>query len=127
MDIRIPSLLRIKPDTLFKLGKYLRKHGFDRIALCYGEGIEELVGRSIRISLDSSEITVVRQEVVHSNDVTDIMGVAFHLPRGTQAVVAVGGGVAVDAGSALPPLIHHAAIPMLRTSRNTMAARRIMS
>jgi glycerol-1-phosphate dehydrogenase [NAD(P)+] len=26
------------------------------------------------------------------------MGVAFHLPRGTQAVVAVGGGVAVDAG-----------------------------
>ena len=55
MDIRIPSLLRIKPDTLFKLGKYLRKHGFDRIALCYGEGIEELVGRSIRISLDSSE------------------------------------------------------------------------
>lgn len=98
MDIRIPSLLRIKPDTLFKLGKYLRKHGFDRIALCYGEGIEDLVGRSIRISLDSSEITVVRQEVVHSNDVTDIMGVAFHLPRGTQAVVAVGGGVAVDAG-----------------------------
>jgi glycerol-1-phosphate dehydrogenase [NAD(P)+] len=98
MDIRIPSLLRIKPDTLFKLGKYLRKYGFGRVALFYGEGIEDLVGRSIRISLDSSEITVVRQEVVHSNDITDLMSVAFDLPRGTQAVVAVGGGVAVDAG-----------------------------
>lgn len=98
MDIRIPSLLRIKPDTLFKLGKYLRKNGFGRIALFYGEGIEDLVGRSIRISLDSSEITVVRQEVVHGNDVADLMTVAFDLPRDTQAVVAVGGGVAVDAG-----------------------------
>ena len=98
MDIRIPSLLRIKPDTLFKLGKYLRKNGFDRIALLYGEGIEDLVGRSIRISLDSSEITVVRREVVHGNDVADLLSVAFDLPRGTQAVVAVGGGVAVDAG-----------------------------
>lgn len=98
MEIRIPSLLRIKPDTLFKLGKYLRKNGFDRIALFYGEGIEDLVGRSIRISLDSSEIAVLRQDVVRSNDVDDIVGVAFHLPRGTQAVVAVGGGVAVDAG-----------------------------
>jgi glycerol-1-phosphate dehydrogenase [NAD(P)+] len=98
MDIRIPSLLRIKPDALFKIGKYLRKNGFDRIALLFGEGIEDLVGKSIRISLDSSEITVVRQDVVGSNDVNDIMGVAFHLPRGTQAVVAVGGGVAVDAG-----------------------------
>jgi glycerol-1-phosphate dehydrogenase [NAD(P)+] len=98
VDIRIPSLLRIKPDTLFKLGKYLRKYGFDRIALCYGEGIEDLVGRSVRISLDSSEITVVRQEVIRGNDVSDLMSVAFELPRGTQAVVAVGGGVAVDAG-----------------------------
>lgn len=98
MDIRIPSLLRIKPDTLFKLGKYLRKNGFGRIALFFGDGIEDLVGKSIRISLDSSEITVVRQEVIRGNDVTDIMGVAFHLPRGTQAIVAVGGGVAVDAG-----------------------------
>jgi len=98
MDIRIPSLLRIKPDTLFKLGKYLRKNGFGRIALFFGDGIEDLVGKSIRISLDSSEITVVHQEVIRSNDVTDIMGVAFHLPRGTQAIVAVGGGVAVDGG-----------------------------
>lgn len=98
MDIRIPSLLRIKPDTLFKLGKYLRKNGFGRIALFYGEGIEDLVGKSVRISLDSSEITVARQDVIRSNDINDIMGVAFHLPRGTQAVVAVGGGVAVDAG-----------------------------
>ena len=98
MDIRIPSLLRIKPDALFKLGKYLRKNGFDRIVLFYGDGIEELVGQSVRISLASSEIAVLTQQTVHSNDVLDIVSTAFHLPRGSQAIVAVGGGVAVDVG-----------------------------
>jgi len=98
MDIRIPSLLRIKPDALFKLGKYLRKNGFDRITLFYGDGIEDLLGRSVRISLASSEIVVLAQQTVHSNDVNDIVSRAFHLPRGTQAIVAVGGGVAVDVG-----------------------------
>jgi len=53
MDIRIPSLLRIKPDALFKLGKYLRTNGFGRITLFYGDGIEDLVGKSVRISLAS--------------------------------------------------------------------------
>jgi glycerol-1-phosphate dehydrogenase [NAD(P)+] len=98
MDIRIPSLLRIKPDALFKLGKYLRKNGFDRITLIYGDGIEGLVGQSVRISLASSEITVLSQQTVAGNDVTDIVARAFHLPRGTQAIVAVGGGVAIDVG-----------------------------
>ncbi len=98
MEIRIPSLLRIKPDALFKLGKYLRKYGFDRIALFYGEGIEDLVGQSVRISLASSEITVVTQQIALSNDADAIVSTAFRLPRGTQAIVAVGGGVAVDVG-----------------------------
>ena len=31
-------------------------------------------------------------------DVADLLSVAFDLPRGTQAIVAVGGGLAVDAG-----------------------------
>jgi glycerol-1-phosphate dehydrogenase [NAD(P)+] len=98
MDIRIPSLLRVKPNALYKLGKYLRKNGFHQIALFYGEGIAALVGQSVQISLDSSEIEVVSQETVRGNDVADIVSTAFRLPRGAQAIVAVGGGVAVDVG-----------------------------
>ena len=98
MDIRIPSLLRIKPNALYKLGKYLRKNGFHRIALYYGEGIADLVGQKVEISLDSSEIQVVTEETVHGNDVAEIVSSAFRLPREAQAIVAVGGGVAVDFG-----------------------------
>ena len=80
MEIRIPSLLRIKPNALYKLGKYLRKNGFHRIALYYGEGIADLVGQKVEISLDSSEIQVVTRETVHGNDVTEIVSSAFRLP-----------------------------------------------
>ena len=81
MDIRIPSLLRIKPNALYKLGKYLRKNGFHRVALFYGEGMADLVGTNIAISLDSSEIDVVSERTVHGNDVSEVVSAAFALPR----------------------------------------------
>ena len=61
MDIRITSLLRIKPNALYKLGKYLRKNGFHRVALFYGQGMADVVGKNVAISLESSEIEVVGQ------------------------------------------------------------------
>ena len=99
MDIRIPSLLRIKPNALYKLGKYLRKNGFHRIALFYGEGIADLVGQKVEISLDSSEIQVRhRGDRARQRRRRDRRHSAFRLPREAQAIVAVGGGMAVDFG-----------------------------
>lgn len=94
--IQIPTLLRIKPNTLYKLGKYLRRNGFHTIALFYGEGMAELVGQIVDISLDSSEIKIRYTETVTSHDIEAVVASAFALPRQTDAIVAVGGGVAVD-------------------------------
>ena len=99
MDIRIPSLLRIKPDALYKLGKYLRKNGFHRIALFYGEGIAELVGQKC----PRSRSTPRRSRSSPSRPCTATTSPrscrsAFRLPREAQAIVAVGGGLAVDFG-----------------------------
>jgi len=96
VQIQIPSLLRIKPHALYKLGKYLRKSGFTCVALFYGEGIKDLVGETVEISLDSSEIRVSVEEVVKHNAIEDVVAGAFRIPREAQAIVAVGGGVAVD-------------------------------
>ena len=63
-QIQIPTLLRIKANTLHKLGKYLRRNDFHRVAVFYGEGMRELLGEKVDISLDSSEIRVVRTEVL---------------------------------------------------------------
>ncbi len=95
-QLQLPALLRIKPNTLYKLGKYLRRSTFHRVVLYYGEGIQELVGQTVDISLDSSEIRVVRTEVVTGNDVEQIVATAFSLPSKFDAIVAVGGGLAVD-------------------------------
>ena len=95
-EIQIPTLLRNKPNTLYKLGEYLRRNGFHRIALYYGEGMQDVLGQTVEISLDSSEIKVSGTEVVTGNDIEDVITSAFALPRGTDAIVAVGGGMAID-------------------------------
>lgn len=95
-EIQIPTLLRNKPNTLYKLGKYLRRNSFHRIALYYGEGMREMVGQTVDISLDSSEIKVAATEVVTGNDIEDVITSAFALPRSADAIVAVGGGMAID-------------------------------
>ena len=94
--IQIPTLLRIKPNTLYKLGKYLRRNGFNRIALFYGQGIQEMLGQVVEISLDSSEIKARHVETVTTNDIEAVVTSTFALPRSTDAIVAVGGGLAID-------------------------------
>lgn len=95
-EIQIPTLLRIKPNTLYKLGKYLRRNGFNRIALYYGEGMQDVLGQTVEISLDSSEIKVACTQVVATSEIESIIASAFKLPRRATAIVAVGGGVAID-------------------------------
>lgn len=81
-EIQIPSLLRIKPHAIYKLGKYLRTNGLHTIALDRGEGIMDLLGEVVGISLDSSEITVAAREVATSHAVEDVVHGAFRLPTG---------------------------------------------
>ena len=96
MEITIPSLLRIKPDALHKIGKYLRGEGFTKIALYYGEGIKELFDSTIRISLETADIKVVHEEVAGTNDIEAIFASSLHLPAKLDAVVAIGGGKVID-------------------------------
>ncbi|HEX3020485.1 MAG TPA: iron-containing alcohol dehydrogenase family protein [Chitinispirillaceae bacterium] len=96
MEISIPTLLRIKPNAMFKLGKYLRKEHFTRIALFYGESLKDLFNEQLKISFDSSEIDVKFEEVVSTNAVEDIFKSAFNLPSGIHAIVAIGGGKVID-------------------------------
>ncbi len=96
MEISIPTLLRIKPNAMYKMGKYLRKENFTRIALFYGEGLKSLFDEQLRISFDSSEIKVTFEEVVYSNAVEDIFKSAFNLPPAIDAIVAIGGGKVID-------------------------------
>lgn len=96
MNITIPSLLRIKPGALAKLGKYLRNSGYLKIGLFTSDGIRGVVEPALSVSLDSSEIKIVYAETVTDNRIEDVFESAFAVPQGVDALVAVGGGKAID-------------------------------
>ena len=96
MEITVPSLLRIKPDALHKIGKYLRGESFMNVALYYGEGIKELFENTIRISLETADVKVVHEEVAGTNDIQAIFDSSLRLPTKLDAVVAIGGGKVID-------------------------------
>ncbi|MDY0300575.1 MAG: iron-containing alcohol dehydrogenase family protein [Trichlorobacter sp.] len=96
MEIKIPSLLRIKPNALHKLGKYVRQESFTKVAVFWGTGIKNLFSNIIDVSFASSSIEVVYEEEVTGNNIDDAFAASKRLPFETQLVIAVGGGMAVD-------------------------------
>ncbi len=96
MEITIPSLLRIKPKALNKIGKYLRHDNLQNIALFYGEGIQELFAEKILISFESSEIKILHKEIITTNKIDQIFQSSLQIPHKTQAIVAIGGGKTLD-------------------------------
>jgi glycerol-1-phosphate dehydrogenase [NAD(P)+] len=96
MEIIVPSLLRIKPNALHKLGKYLRNESFSQIALFYGEGLKPMLAETVEISLASSEIKIAHEGVAASNDIEVIFQDSLFLPQKLDAIVAIGGGKVID-------------------------------
>jgi len=96
MEIIVPSLLRIKPNALHKIGKYLRDERFSQIALFYGEGLKPLFAQTVEISLVSSEIKVIHEGVAVSNDIETIFQDSLAMPQKLDAIVAIGGGKVID-------------------------------
>ena len=95
--IQIPTLLRIKPNTLYKSGKYLRRNGFDRDrpVLRRGDGRPPRPDRG-DLAGQFRDRRAESTHTVSGNDIEDVVTSAFGLSRSTDAIVAVGGGMAID-------------------------------
>ncbi len=106
MEINIPSLLRIKPGALSKIGKYLKGSGWNRVALFWGEGIKDLVGSTVKISFSTAGIDQISESTIDSNDIEKIIQSSLALPANLDAIVAIGGGKALDAGKYFAYLLH---------------------
>jgi glycerol-1-phosphate dehydrogenase [NAD(P)+] len=96
MEISIPTLLRIKPEAINKIGKYLRNERLMKIAIFYGVGMKDILSERINISLESSEVRILHEETVTTNDIDSIFQSSVALPSPTAAIVAVGGGKVID-------------------------------
>lgn len=94
-QIEIPYLLKIGCGKIEKVGKYLFDKDMTQIALFMGDGIEDVLGPTLRLSLSSWGINIAYEQVVTDVDITAITNTAFFLPPCT-AIVGVGGGKALD-------------------------------
>jgi len=105
MNIVIPSLLRIKPNALNKIGKYLRVTDWSEVAVLWGEGLRERFGGTVQISLDATDTRLLFEADATTHDIEELFRLSLRLPPQLKALVAIGGGRAIDCAKYLAHLI----------------------
>lgn len=105
MNIVIPSLLRIKPHSLNKIGKYLRASGWSEVALFWGDGLRERFGSTVQVSLDATDTILAFESAASSHDIEVLFAESLRIPPRVGALVAIGGGRAIDCTKYLAHLL----------------------
>lgn len=94
--ISIPSLVRIKPGALARLGIYLERAKHARIVVLASEGLPETVRSVVHQSLKEHAIDIADWKDIQDNRF-EYAGVTFRdLPGRVSAVIGLGGGKALD-------------------------------
>ena len=94
----IPTLVRVKPGALDRLGIYAERHEFWRIALFFSEDLDErLIGR-LMASLRARKIEILQQTPVGSLGFENVTDLFRECPRNADAIIGFGGGKALDVG-----------------------------
>jgi glycerol-1-phosphate dehydrogenase [NAD(P)+] len=95
-QIAIPTLVRVKPAALERVGLYLRRAGHTRVVVLQSQGLvaplPERLARSLR---EQALDTLATIEIAH-HDLEGAAQLFAALPRGVSAIVGLGGGKALD-------------------------------
>ncbi|MDL2267638.1 iron-containing alcohol dehydrogenase family protein [Desulfovibrio sp. OttesenSCG-928-G15] len=93
-QIRVPSLVRIKPGALDRLGVYLAREKHDHV-LVFASPLPEHIGQRARQALSSAGVSFV-WKTVDSNSFEQAVRLFAELGKGVRAIVGIGGGKALD-------------------------------
>lgn len=108
--ILIPSILKVGNGTLKKIGQYLKTENLEQVVIFFGNGLIDLFGMDVMYSLKQEGITVLEYSELDTVDIDDIITLAFAMPNKTQAVISIGGGKVIDAGTQLFCAISHSLV-----------------
>jgi glycerol-1-phosphate dehydrogenase [NAD(P)+] len=95
-QITIPSLVRIKPGALERLGLYLAREEYRQAVLVYSAGLAADLVETARHSLETHDIYVAQQVEVTDASFERAAALFGAMPTGTHAVIGLGGGKALD-------------------------------
>jgi glycerol-1-phosphate dehydrogenase [NAD(P)+] len=94
----IPSLVRVKPGALDRLGIYAERQEFNKIALFVSHDLDERLLRRLTVSLRESKIEIVLETRVDSIRFETVTDLFRDCPRNVDAIIGCGGGKALDVG-----------------------------
>jgi len=94
--IAIPTLVRVKPGALDRIGVYLRRGGHHRVAVLVSQGLVAPLPERLRTSLAGQSIEPAAWVEVANNDLESAARLFAEIPKGVTAVVGIGGGKALD-------------------------------
>ncbi|MFH1067101.1 MAG: iron-containing alcohol dehydrogenase family protein [bacterium] len=95
-QISIPTLVRIKPKAIERIGIYMRRSGFDRVAFLYSDDLTPSLLDKAREALSKEHIRTSHTCAVSSNDVEQARNLIPAFAAETRAVIGFGGGKALD-------------------------------
>jgi glycerol-1-phosphate dehydrogenase [NAD(P)+] len=96
ISIDIPTLVRIKPGALDRLGIYAARPQFNNVVLFTNKDLDPAIVGRVNKALASANINVLRKVDVLSSSYEHAQEVFMSLPSLTDAIIGVGGGKALD-------------------------------
>lgn len=95
-EINIPSLLKIGSGKISKIGKYLSDRNFVKAAIFFSDGIENIVADKLYPGLNNFSIEIVHKDIISDINIENATNTAFKIPSGTNVLLGIGGGKALD-------------------------------
>lgn len=95
-QINIPYLLKIGNGKLGKIGRYMYDKDMLEIAVFWGEGMPELLGKTFYKGLKEYKIKISHEQTVNDIALEEISKTAFSLSPTISAILGIGGGKALD-------------------------------
>ena len=94
--ISVPSLVRMKPGALKRLGLYLARSSLEPVALFHSEGLLHSILDVALQSLRDHSIALALLHEVNEASVEEAVRLLGAVPPSCKALVGVGGGRALD-------------------------------
>ncbi|MBF0521583.1 MAG: iron-containing alcohol dehydrogenase family protein [Candidatus Omnitrophica bacterium] len=95
-SIVIPTLVRIKPGALDRLGVYAKRNQFNNIVLFYSKELDAALIERVNQSMGRESIDVLQHIEISSSSFEHAEKIFQSLPHKTNAIIAFGGGKALD-------------------------------
>jgi glycerol-1-phosphate dehydrogenase [NAD(P)+] len=95
-QISIPTLVRIKPQALDRLGVYVTRYDLRRVVIAYSQGLPPALLSRVEQSLKSAGVEILISVEVQEASFEKAQNGLAQVPNQAQAIIGLGGGKALD-------------------------------